>query len=256
MMFRILDSFTPITLKEMDSIRLMNRIDTKFVTNEATLGIILKMALQKNYSVFITEGKRTGEYDSLYFDTSDLEMYTEHHNTHLVRQKVRTRVYLNSYEAYLEIKRKNNHRRTRKKRIGIPYSEFAGFSGDQDANIFLAQNSRYEVSDLHPRLNTRFVRITLVNEARTERLTIDTGLNFYNHDTKLSANLKDAVIIELKQDGNCPSPMKDILAELRVKPFNVSKYCIGNVLTDPDIKNNRFKMKIRQIEKIIDKSLC
>jgi len=255
-MFEILDNFTPITLEEMDSIRLMNRIDTKFVTNEAMLGRIFSMALEKNYSVFITEGKRTGGYDSLYFDTADLEMYMEHHNTHLVRQKVRTRVYFNSYKTHLEIKQKNNHRRTKKRRISIPYSEFIEFSKDQDATSFLAQNSRYELSDLHPRLNTRFTRVTLVNEARTERLTIDTGLNFYNHDTKLAASLKDAVIIELKQDGNCPSPMKEILFELRVKPFNVSKYCIGNVLTDPNLKNNRFKLKIRRIEKIIDKSLC
>ena len=58
------------------------------------------------------------------------------------------------------------------------------------------------------------------------------------------------MVIELKQDALAPSPMKHILAQLRVKPFKLSKYCIGEALTNPLVKHNRFKAKIRAIGKM------
>ena len=49
--------------------------------------------------------------------------------------------------------------------------------------------------------------------------------------------------------------MKDILLDHRVKPARLSKYCIGTTLTDGAVKSNRFKPKVRMIEKTIDKKL-
>ena len=65
-----------------------------------------------------------------------------------------------------------------------------------------------------------------------------------------TASLGRLVVIELKQDALAPSPMKQILAQLRVKPFKLSKYCIGEALTNPLVKHNRFKAKIRAIGKM------
>ena len=45
--------------------------------------------------------------------------------------------------------------------------------------------------------------------------------------------------------------MKRILLDHRVKPVRISKYCIAITLTDPAAKSNRFKVKVRQIEKTI-----
>ena len=45
-----LSSFAPITLKEMSGIKLMNRIDTKYITTEEHLMKLLEM-LSKNYRV-------------------------------------------------------------------------------------------------------------------------------------------------------------------------------------------------------------
>ena len=44
--------------------------------------------------------------------------------------------------------------------------------------------------------------------------------------------------------------MIGIMQQLRIKPLKVSKYCIGTALTTPEVKKNRFKAKIRMIEKI------
>jgi hypothetical protein len=67
----------------------------------------------------------------------------------------------------------------------------------------------------------------------------------------LSPGVERMVIVELKQDGMCYSPMKQIMLDLRVKKLKVSKYCIGVVLTTPEVKSNRFKRKLRQVRKAI-----
>ena len=44
--------------------------------------------------------------------------------------------------------------------------------------------------------------------------------------------------------------MRGILLKYRVKPVRISKYCLAETLTDPGIKSNRFKTKVRAIEKV------
>ncbi len=250
----LMREFEPISLDEMDAIRLMNRIDTKYLTNEAKLVGILEDAAARGYRIFVTEGKDHGSmgvspYDSLYFDTGDLQMFRRHHDRRLTRQKVRTRIYLESQMAFLEIKRKNNHGRTKKDRIEIDPSLFDDFRGDEATCTYLASHSNYSRDIVMPALETSFDRITLVNRAKTERLTIDTSLFFRNRRSGNTAGLGNAVIIELKQSGHADSEMKNILLERRVKPIRVSKYCVGITLTDPSVKSNLFKSKIRSIEK-------
>lgn len=250
-----LEEFAPITLEEMEGVKLLNRIDTKYLTDEATLGKVLADAAAAGYRALVAEGVKISPYNSIYFDTPDLRMFLDHHNRRLVRQKVRTRVYVNSGEAYLEIKRKNNHGRTKKKRIGIQEYEMMEFAGNPAACAYLQKHSWFSVGDIRPVLSTAFERITLVNPAQTERLTIDTRLQFKNYRTRKTASLEDAVIIELKQDGHAASQMKKILLDNRVKPVRISKYCIAETLTDPSIKSNRFKVKVRTIEKTINKKI-
>ena len=134
---KALERFRSIGLDEMDGIRLMNRVDTKFVTTDAMLEEILLRA-ESEYRVLEIDGIRMSAYDTLYYDTADLEMYMAHHNRRLRRYKVRTRTYLNSGESFLEIKRKNNRGRTKKKRIRIDGELFRDFSADREACSFLS----------------------------------------------------------------------------------------------------------------------
>lgn len=247
-----LTALAPISLDEMDAIKLMNRIDSKYLTNESHLVEILRDAARAGYRVLETEGEKIAPYDSVYFDTAALKMFSDHHNRRLKRQKVRTRSYVNSGLTFLEIKRKNNKGRTSKKRIAIPLSELQDFRGDAAACDYLSQKSWFTADELSPVLETLFSRITLVNPAMTERLTIDTCLQFRNFRTGKEASLRDAVIIELKQDGRADSQMRGILLEHRVKQARISKYCVAVTLTDPAARSGRFKVKIRNIEKTIN----
>ena len=248
---KALEALEPITLEEMDSIKLMNRIDTKFLTDEQELIGFLADAAAAGYRVLVTQGMRISPYNSVYYDTPGLKMFIDHRNRHLVRQKVRTRVYENSGDTFLEIKRKNNRGRTKKKRMTIPGEELMDFRADTAATIFLEQKSAFTADMLSPVLSTRFRRITLVNPSLTERLTIDTHLEFHNFRTGKESALKDAVIIELKQDGREESRTKKLLLARRIKPVRVSKYCVAVTLTAPAARAGRFKMKIRKIEKVI-----
>ena len=117
---------------------------------------------------------------------------------------------------------------------------------------FVAAKSRYVWSELSPHLRTLFHRITLVNKAKTERLTIDMDLVWENVVSGETKTYPDLVIIELKRDGNVPSRMTHIMLDHRLHPLKISKYCIGTALTTPAIKKNRFKKKIRTIEKILN----
>ena len=249
----LLTLFKPITLEEMDSIKLMNRIDSKYLTDESHLLSILRDAVTAGYRILVIENSRIHPYSSVYFDTVVLRMFQDHHNRRLVRQKVRTREYVSSGVSFLEIKRKNNKGRTSKKRIEIPNDEMLNFQSDAHACDYLARKSWFKAEELSPVLNTSFSRITLVNSAKTERLTIDTRLFFHNYRTEKDASLFDAVIIELKQDGHADSQMKRILLDHRVKPMRISKYCIAVTLTDHSVRSGRFKVKVRRIEKTINK---
>lgn len=236
----------PITLEQMHDIRLMNRTDTKFVTNKEKLAKLLELAQGKYFAQSIN-GERISSYMTTYWDTDDHLFYTEHHNKRSPRQKVRVRTYMDSGDTFLEIKTKNNHGRTKKKRVGVPAQEITGANGNEE---FLQGLVHLSLSDIHPTVRNRFHRITLVNYGKTERLTIDFDVQFDNMETSNHADVGNLVIVELKRDGNVYSPVLDILRQLRIKPSGFSKYCIGSVMTNKSLKHNLFKARLVKYRKI------
>ncbi len=246
-MDELLKSFAPITLAEMSSVKLMNRTDTKFVTNLPQLYRLLKMA-QGDYYAQEIDGERNMLYDTTYFDTRDYEMYMEHQHGHTNRQKIRFRTYVSSHLQFMEVKTKNNHGRTKKKRIEVGDMDL----GDTEKREFLARTLKYDVDTLIPHMHNYFRRITLVNKAKTERLTIDTSLQFHNVQTDTDRDMGPLVIIELKRDGLVFSPVLEMLRTLHIHPHGFSKYCMGAALTNDNLLVNRFKQKLRDVEKIVN----
>jgi hypothetical protein len=243
----IVQGMKPITLDEMSSVKLMNRIDTKYVLTRAQLRAIL-MRIRDAYYAQEVEGNCLSPYSTVYYDTPELTMYLIHHDRHLVRDKVRVRTYVDSHLTFCEVKHKNNKGRTKKKRIEV--EPIANILDNPEAAAFLAERQPYPVGSLSPHLVTLFDRFTLVNYDKTERLTIDCNLRFENLRSGLTASMGELAVMELKQDGRAHSLLKDVLFDMRIRPFKMSKYCIGTCLTRPDVKQNRFKKKLRRIEKL------
>lgn len=246
----------------MSGIRLMNRTDTKFVTTTDRLRDLLVLA-QSEYRIQEVNATRNIPYYTLYFDTESFDMYCEHSHGHTNRQKVRIRSYVNSNLNFLEIKTKDNHGRTKKKRVTMQHftpsaPNRKGFCRCNDEETeyfnFLAQRLKYDPKRLMPAIENNFQRITLVNNAKTERLTIDTALQFKNISTERECRLSNIAIIELKRDGLEPSPISSMLNKLRIKPNGFSKYCMGSAMTNYELPLHKFKARLRAIDKIIERS--
>ena len=243
----LINTFAPISLEQMSGVKLMNRTDTKFVTTTDRLRQLLQMA-RKDYYVQEIDGERNLEYDTTYFDTTAFDMYNQHQWNHTNRQKIRFRTYCISGLQFMEVKTKNNHGRTKKKRIEVKDMNV----NETEKRDFLSHNLHYSVDSLQPALNNHFSRITLVNKAKTERLTIDSQLSFHNLVNGEYKDMGNLVIIELKRDGRVPSPVLEMLRQLHIHPHGFSKYCMGSALTNPQLPCNRFKRKLIEIKKIVN----
>jgi hypothetical protein len=241
----------PITLEEMDGISLMNRVDTKFLIHEDLLPELLER-IKGDYRAQVVEGEQVCRYKTLYYDTVDVEMYKNHHNNKLNRQKVRARTYVESGISFLEVKRKDNKGRTTKDRIRIPNEAVDDITKNEESLQFLSVSSTIPGTQIIPQLSNTFERMTLVNKGKTERLTIDAHIHFTNLQTSIESDVENLVVVELKQDGQFPSIFKSMLSDYKVLPKSFSKYALGSAITNPNLKRNQFKNKLRFIYKLTE----
>jgi hypothetical protein len=244
----LLAPFESISLTEMDGVKLLNRVDTKFTFRRSKLPVIINR-MKDDYMILEAGGARVGKYETVYFDTTDHRMYLHHHNGRLNRYKIRFRKYINTDETFFEIKFKNNKGRTIKKRILVPDNGMIRENAEQ----LLTASAPFTVDMLRPALNVRFSRMTFVNKPRTERVTIDLDLGFSN--TYGEILYPGIVIAELKQNRCSKSPFQAIMCEEHVWDSGISKYCLGVLSLNPGIKMNNFKEKLITINKLNNENL-
>lgn len=242
---RALARFAPITLAEMDSVSLLNRVDTKFLLSEATLAAILP-SLASDYRVLEIEGRRAHRYRTLYFDTPDLDLYRRHLAGWAVRHKVRSRLYLDSGLAYFEIKAKNSGGRTLKHRL---QTDGPLASLTPAARALLAEHLPPGQRAVEPTLWNEFARITLVGNRDAERLTLDLGVRF--DVAGRTAILPNVVIAELKQCEPDPdSAFTRRMHQAQLRPTRVSKYCLGVATLVHTVEHDAFSDQLRAISEI------
>jgi hypothetical protein len=234
----------PITLEEMDRVKLMDRNDFKFLINSQQLAEFLREVKDAYRSLEIA-GTRMSRYETLYYDTPDFGLYRKHHNGRTSRHKIRLRRYVESDLHFFEIKYKNNKGRTVKTRVkrktGDP--EITG-----SALELLLKHTGLQAADIEPKLWVNYTRITLVNKTDEERLTIDLDLEIKAGDEVM--RYEDLAIIEAKQGKFTETAFIKQLKEHRVKEGGMSKYCIAVANLVDDVKKNNFKEGIRKINKI------
>ena len=247
----VLDQMQPIGLDDMKAVRLMNRVDQKYMASSNQLEELLSR-IADGYFVQHIAGNPLAPYRTLYFDTADLTMYTMHHNQKLNRQKLRVRTYRSTDTTFFEIKNKDNKKKTRKVRIPVSVQQFNTCLDVPEVSRFVDENTPYPVASLHECLENSFERITLVDKGMSERITIDKGICFHNRATGIDADISKILVIEVKHEVGAPmSDIERALHDMHVLPRRMSKYCIGTALTDPSAKRNRFKPKLLHIDKIM-----
>jgi hypothetical protein len=238
----ILKGFEPIDLKEMESVKLMNRTDTKFIFNIAHFPRIME-EIYPFYKVLEVEGKRISRYETLYYDTKRFELYNKHHQGKLNRYKIRHRTYVESNIGFLEVKFKNNKGRTIKTRIS---QKDVPFVWQEECSAFLNKMLPFRPDTLLPVIWINYYRLTLVNKTSAERLTIDLGLEFRKDEH--TQVLDRLVIAEVKQEKRKSSPFMNVMKKYHIREGSISKYCMGIAFTHNDVKKNNFKAKLLTIK--------
>ena len=241
----LLDPFEPITLQEMDRVKLMNRMDTKFAFRFSELNTLLPL-LTLNYRVLTIEGTNTPHYESLYFDDERFSFFRDHHNGKGDRFKVRIRKYVESNLFFLEIKHKIKGRTDKKRIVTDQFNEVL-----PESDLAFVQKELQANKNLVPTMWNSFQRITLVSKTENERLTLDFNILFEKDGVKKS--FKQLVIAELKQeDLNRNSVFYQLMKGQRIRPYRLSKYCLGSVeiYGEEKLKFNRFKKKLLYLKKI------
>lgn len=241
----LLNQFPSVSLNKVRSVSLTDRQDTKFTFHIHRLQDVLTRLLP-NSRILEMDSSRISIYRNHYFDTPDLNLYLQHHNTMRSRYKVRMRTYPYTNLTFLEVKEKNNRNRTLKSRMALD-----GFSTEisPDWYDFISHNSTVDPALLIQSLKFNFSRITITDNLLTERLTLD--FNFQFDYPRSDLNLGTLVIAEVKQPRySASSVFQQSLRFEKAHEMRISKYCLGILMSYPGIKYNRFKPKMRELYRI------
>jgi hypothetical protein len=238
----MVSQFSPISLDQMDAVKLMDRIDMKFILPfDQFTGLLPHLA--QNYNVLTIEGNQVFSYQTDYYDTPDLKMFYDHHNGRLTRFKIRHREYVESCLSFLEVKFRTNKGRIQKERIKYQNRDDQSFAG------FIEKHTPYHPDKLACTVINHFNRFTLVDHKMKERVTADFNISFT--DKLRNISLSGLVIIEIKQaQADKTSLIYQILKKNNIRPSSISKYCVGLSLLNDQSKTNNFKHIILQINKL------
>ena len=232
----VLRGFRSHSLSEQSAVDLPDRIDTKYVMPIRLLLPLLQASVAE-HTVLQSVGQRIFTYENTYFDTPGWDLYLNHHNGKLSRHKYRFRRYHETDVSYLEMKLKNNKRRTVKTRLTLHRGQPAA---DLAETAVVA------------RLYVNYRRITLWNRLTDSRVTLDYDLCFRRPHQAKTVRLEDVFIAEHKRQGNAyNSTFYRLVKGYGYLPQSFSKYCIGVCLTDEGaLKHNRFKPVLRKLGQI------
>lgn len=241
--------FEPISLQQMDNVKLQNRIDTKFMFRENLLPSILGK-MKEHYFVLDIKGMRFNHYETLYFDTDNFDHYLSHHNGRVNRYKFRARRYVESNLHFFEVKFKNSKGRTIKDRIKS--KEISSLITDTSHEL-VRNISNVNPDSLVAKLWVNYRRMTFVSKNSEERLTIDTKLTFL--DDKQTIPVNGLVIAEVKQGSDREkSVFVSLMRQYKVKEKSISKYCLGVISLNEKIKQNNFKPTLLYLQKLLKAS--
>jgi hypothetical protein len=234
-----------VSLNELESVSLLNRMDSKYALRGDDLLKIFPCLIE-NYNVLEIDGVRIFSYENNYFDTPDLQFFRDHHNGYVNRIKVRSRRYVESDLCFFEIKKKEKIARTNKHRESLPYmiSDI-----DESRKNMIQDYTRKNIGEVTLILKNNFSRVTLVNNHFTERVTIDMNLHFI--DSQRDVKFGKIAIIEIKQSKNTQtSPLTASLKYHHIRSQGISKYIYGVISLNPTVKKNNFKPIIKTINKL------
>lgn len=228
---KLLSQFEVTHLDELQNkAPLLERVDVKFAFSRLILDAVLQDCLDE-YQILEADGNFIFDYTTTYYDTTNLLFYKQHCNGKGNRIKIRTRVYENSQEQFVEVKKKTNKGKTLKNRISSRNIALE--------NKFLKEKTGFQMADLNENVISRYRRITLLHKQNTEKITLDLNLNFENKNKKIAFD--NIVIAEVKSEKKGSTLFAKIMKSHKIKEGSLSKYCLGVLALGNMEKYNNFK---------------
>ena len=253
-----------ISLDELNErAAMLTRVDRKYIVDAETAAKVLS-TLDADASVMDINGQRDFAYDSVYFDTPQMQSY---HSAAYSRDdtfKIRTRSYLDSKLTFLEVKTDGEQDMTVKKRIPYTFENRDRLTaeGHKYITATLGDILAGPVHKLEAVLTTGYRRTTVFlpqseKNPVASRMTVDTNLtwtplsenilmagvnyrNFHGNLVGTVYGLSNAVIIETKS-GVEPSVADRHLWDVGITPSKISKFATGMAALNPQLASNKWK---------------
>lgn len=241
-MAQLAASLEPISLAEVtEEADLQTRVDKKYLV-PLTLVTELVREFAQHMLVLDIDGQRVFGYESVYFDTADLQLFRDHAQNRRIRHKVRTRHYTDSGLAMLEVKAKGRRGETVKHRRHWQVDDLMDIrtGGHHFVGSHLAGRPR--VDELQPVLRSTYRRMTLVHASGGLRVTCDSELAFEGPNGWVTMP-PGRVLVETKS-SNGRSSADQYLRRCGEQDIAVSKYCAGVALT-AGLPANRWHRALR-----------
>jgi hypothetical protein len=234
----------PVTLDEvLATASLQARIDRKYVVPLASLARLLG-EVGADLDVLDIDDVRVFRYESVYFDTPDLTCYHQHAHGRRRRAKIRTRTYLDSGECLLEFKRVGSRGETVKERFPYRFESRFALDGEAQARARERLGPAIDATTLRPALTTAYLRTTLVDTVRGNRVTCDVDLRFDDSTGRCFGPAPDIAIVESKSVAG-DSLADRTLRRLGARQVTLSKYCVGMAVLDHRLPANRWNRELR-----------
>ncbi len=233
------------TLDEVtETVALQTRVDRKYILRPHTWQALLG-SLEMTPSVLEIEGRRCFRYESTYYDTPGLDSYRDAARGRPQRYKVRTRHYLDTGTAAVEVKVRSRTGTTAKSRQWLEPGTPAGAASlPVAAAAFVATFDLVggAAQDLSSVLTTSYERVTLVTT--DARVTVDQHVKAAD---ALGPRMDygDLLIVETKSSGGAGAVDRALWAG-GSRPARISKYCTSLAALRQDLPSNRWSRTLRR----------
>lgn len=254
----IASGLEPVSLTALDAAAsLQRRVDRKYLVTPEVWAAVLR-DLPESPRILEMDGLRRFRYSSVYYDTPDLAAYRAAAHRRPRRFKVRTRRYVDTGGAAVEVKLRSRTGDTVKHRLWLPEDEVL----DPAPRAALPARARQFVSafpDVSDALPTLGATLTTTYD-RTTLLTADARVTVDSHVTGtdqygVAVGFTRTLIIETKS----PSRAGDVDRALwrhGARPQKVSKYCTSLAALEPTLPSNRWSRTLRGHVSLVQPALA
>ena len=240
-------ALAPIGLEDLNKhAALLTRVDRKYVLGLEEARRVLALVDPASRLLSI-DGLDVSAYSTTYYDTPGLDAFSMTARPRRRRFKVRTRLYLDSGQAFLEVKTRGPRGTTIKERQRIAPHEAGGPLADAHREWVADRLERVgrpgAAQGMEPVLRGSYSRSTLLLPGGRARATIDSDLAWAAPDPRgrpaRTLARPGLVIVETKGTAT-PSCLDRLLWCNGHRPTRISKYATAMAALHEELPTNRW----------------